>query len=648
MYDLVIVESPAKAKTIQSYLGSKYKVISSVGHIRDLAKTGPGGLGIDVENNFEAKYTYITGKKKVVNEIKKFSKDANMIYIATDPDREGEAIGWHIADELLLDLSSNCRISFSEITKQGVLNGIKNVRTIDMNLVKSQESRRKIDRILGFKLSKLLQKKIKAKSAGRVQSVALKMIVEREREINSFNPIEYYKINALNNDLTYEWEFNSKKHDLKYTKNIFDSISGFKKLNVIDVNEKNKSYNSKLCYTTSTFQQDCVNRLSFNAKKAMSVAQKLYEGIKINGELQGLITYMRTDSTRLDSGFVKSTMEFIEKNYSKKYVGTYKVTKSKNAQEAHEAIRPTNINLTPDAVKKSLTTEQFKVYELIYKRTVASLMSKMILKTVSYTLECNNVKFKINDTDIVFDGYKRVYDDTKVKFLNLNYKLNDVVEIENIEMSQHFTQPKSRYSEAKLIKELEENGVGRPSTYASIIETIKLRNYVIIEDKRFFPTDEGILVISKLDEFFSEIINSEYTSKMESDLDLIAVNELNDLVVLGNFYEQFIKLMDIAQSNMESIEAEKTGNICPNCDSELVLRKGRYGEFEACGNFPKCKYITPSIVESICKCPECENGNIILKKTKRNKEFYACNNFPTCKYAKWTIEEVKLDLEQNK
>ncbi|MBL0701511.1 MAG: type I DNA topoisomerase, partial [Spiroplasma sp.] len=514
MYDLVIVESPAKAKTIEGYLGSGYRVVSSVGHVLDLATSGPGGLGIDVENNFEPTYKVISGKKKVINEIKKLAKDAEKVYIATDPDREGEAIGWHLCLQLDLDVEDEIRISFPEITKEAIEKGIKEAHFLDMNLVHSQETRRMIDRIMGFKLSKLLQKKIKVKSAGRVQSVALQMIVERENEIRKFVPDEYWKLFAQVDGLQLDYKDNDKKVSKEIIEDLYNLSNKTNCLRVDEIKIKNKKQTSRLPYTTSTFQQDAINRLGFSSRRAMSMAQKLYEGIEVDGKLEGLITYMRTDSMRLSPGFITQTKGYIESEYGPEYIGNYKIGKKKgNVQDAHEAIRPSNVFNTPSKVKAFLTTEQFKIYQLIWNRTVASLMADAKLETSSYLFTNNEkVPFKAANTKVLFDGYQKVfYEEEKEANYEIKYVVDEVIKVKAYEKTQHFTQPKPRYTEAKLIKKLEENGVGRPSTYSSIIETLKKRMYVAMESKKFVPTEDGELVTTKLKEFFSTIVNVDYT-----------------------------------------------------------------------------------------------------------------------------------------
>ncbi len=649
MYNLVIVESPSKAKTIEGYLGKDYKVVSSVGHIRDLATTGPGGLGIDVENNYQPEYKAIRGKKKVINEIVKLAKKADKIYIATDPDREGEAIGWHLADEIGLDLNESNRIAFLEITKNGVQKGLNEVSTLDMDLVHSQETRRMIDRIMGFKLSKLLQKKIKAKSAGRVQSVALRMIVEREVEIREFIPEEYWKLFAISGEKELAYVKNDKKVSKEEIAKLYDLVNNCMSLVVSDIKTTKKKQQPKVAFTTSTLQQTAINRLSFSSKRTMMTAQKLYEGIEIEGKHQGLITYMRTDSIRLSSDFVNDTQKYIKNEFGEDYVGKYGVkAKKENVQDAHEAIRPTNLKLTPSKVKPFLEPDQFRLYELIWKRTISAIMAPAQLQTDKYVFTSENgVDFKASNTKVLFDGYRRLFIDQEIEDLNneFDYVLNQEVKIDEYKKTQHFTQPKPRYTEARLIKTLEENGVGRPSTYSSIIETLKTRNYVEVNERRFVPTESGELVVNRLIEYFGDLVNVEYTSHMESDLDLIAEAKKEQLDVIDNFYHKLEDLLVYAEEHMEKIEAEKTGELCPECQSDLVIRKGRYGDFVACSNFPKCRYIKQDEDKIHGTCPECDEGQVVEKKTKRNKIFYGCNNFPKCKYAEWELDKVKADQE---
>ena len=643
MKNLVIVESPSKSKTIEKYLGNDYKVVSSKGHIRDLSTSGKFGFGVDVDDGFKPNYEIIKGKKSVVTELKKLVKESNLVYLASDPDREGEAIAWHLKDALKLKDDKYDRVVFNEITKDKVREAFNHPRKIDDNLVKSQESRRILDRIIGFRLSKLMQSKTGGKSAGRVQSVALKLIVDREEEINAFIPEEYYTITAIFNDFESKlFQYDHKDFEIKTEKeknNVLDKLSKTFEIESIDKKDKNKK--AKPPYTTSTLQQDASNKYNFPGKKTMSIAQKLYEGIELENETTGLITYMRTDSIRLSDEFIKNTYKYINDNYGKEYVGYVKQTKNKeNVQDAHEAIRPTDINKSPDKVKKYLSEDEYKLYKLIYFRALASLMIDAKALTTTIILNNNNYQFKTTGSIITFDGYLKVYKDyeaTEEKILPdlENYNTNIVIANEIVD-EQHFTKPKPRYTEAKLIKELEELGIGRPSTYVKIIDTLKERGYVLLEDKKFKPTEIGILTTHKLQEFFSNIINVEYTAKMEDDLDKIAEGKEVWNEMLDSFYKEFEPLVKTAFSEMEKKEPEKTGESCPLCNNPLVIRKGKYGDFTACSNYPECKYIKKEekkIIE-ICDCPNCD-GKIVERKTKRGKIFYGCNNFPKCNTAFW-------------
>ncbi len=643
MKNLVIVESPSKSKTIEKYLGNDYKVVSSKGHIRDLSTSGKFGFGVDVDDGFKPNYEIIKGKKSVVTELKKLAKESNLVYLASDPDREGEAIAWHLKDALKLKDDKYDRVVFNEITKNKVREAFNHPRKIDDNLVKSQETRRILDRIIGFRLSKLMQSKTGGKSAGRVQSVALKLIVDREEEINAFIPEEYYTITAIFNDFESKlFQYDHKDFEIKTEKeknNVLDKLSKTFEIESIDKKDKNKK--AKPPYTTSTLQQDASNKYNFPGKKTMSIAQKLYEGIELENETTGLITYMRTDSIRLSDEFIKNTYRYINDNYGKEYVGYVKQTKNKeNVQDAHEAIRPTDINKSPDKVKKYLSEDEYKLYKLIYFRALASLMIDAKALTTTIILNNNNYQFKTTGSIITFDGYLKVYKDyeaTEEKILPdlENYNTNIVIANEIVD-EQHFTKPKPRYTEAKLIKELEELGIGRPSTYVKIIDTLKERGYVLLEDKKFKPTEIGILTTHKLQEFFSNIINVEYTAKMEDDLDKIAEGKEVWNEMLDSFYKEFEPLVKTAFSEMEKKEPEKTGESCPLCNNPLVIRKGKYGDFTACSNYPECKYIKKEekkIIE-ICDCPNCD-GKIVERKTKRGKIFYGCNNFPKCNTAFW-------------
>lgn len=639
--NLVIVESPSKSKTIEKYLGNDFKVVSSKGHIRDLSTTGQYGLGVDIENGFKPNYVAIKGKSGVIKDLKKDVKEAELVYLASDPDREGEAIAWHLKDAL--GIKDNCykRVLFNEITKDKVIEAINNPTTINDDLVRSQETRRILDRIIGFRLSKLLQSKIGAKSAGRVQSVALKLIVDREREIMAFIPEEYWTITAKfkefdANLFKYKDDDIELKHQEEADK-VLSELSDVYKVFSIEKKEKNKK--GKLPFTTSTLQQESSTKLGFSAKKTMSIAQKLYEGIDLESETVGLITYMRTDSIRLSEQFVYPAMKYIEEKYGKKYVGYVKTSKkTDNVQDAHEAIRPTSILREPERIKSYLSNDEFKLYSLIYKRALASLMADAKVNQTTVVFDNNDYRFKTTGQILLFDGYLKVYKDYESSEDKILPEFNENGELvtNDVVSEQHFTNPPARYTEAKLIKEMEELGIGRPSTYAKTIDTIKERDYVEMVEKKFKPTEVGFETTDKLQEFFGDIINVEYTRDMEEDLDEIADGKAVWNEVLDDFYKLFEPRVKEAFSDMEKKAPVETGEVCPECGSSLVIRKGRYGEFTACSNYPECKYIKKDVVEvkEIMDCPEC-GGKIVEKTTRKGKIFYGCNNYPKCKFASW-------------
>ncbi len=640
--NLVIVESPSKSKTIEKYLGKDYKVVSSKGHIRDLATSGEYGFGVELENHFKPTYKIVKGKTKLVNELKKQSAGKYVI-LATDPDREGEAISWHLKDALKLKKDTYGRVVFNEITEHAIKESFDKPRDIDMNLVHSQEARRILDRIIGFRLSKLMRSKTSGKSAGRVQSVALKLIVDREKEINEFKEEEYWEIDAIFNDFSAKLEkYKNKELEIK------NEVQANEILNVLsnafeieDINSLEKNKKSKYPFTTSTLTQMASNRLGYTASKTMRIAQKLYEGVDIGTETVGLISYMRTDSIRLSDQFIKETYGYIAANYGKEYIGyPKKAKKNANVQDAHEAIRPTSINRIPSKMKQYLTPEEYKIYNLIYVRALCSLMSDAKVMATTVILNNNDYKFKATGQVYIFDGYLKLYnqyEDTEDKILPdlKNYKSKVLVSKE-IKKSQHFTSPPARYNEGSLIKMLEKLGIGRPSTYAKIIDILKERVYIIIENKKFIPTEVGTTVSDKLQEFFSEIINVTYTKEMEEDLDKIADGKEVWYKLLERFYKDFDPLVNSANKNMEKEEPEETGEKCPQCGKDLVIRHGKYGEFVACSGFPGCKYIKKEEheIKEICDCPEC-NGKIVEKRTRRGKIFYGCSNYPKCKYALW-------------
>ena len=587
---LIIVESPSKSKTISSYVGQDVLVLSSKGHIRDLATSGQEGLGLDIHNHFKPIYTIINGKQTLVKELIQKAKGRDVL-IATDPDREGEAIAWHLSEILGLNSEDSNRIVFREITKPAVLEALNHPRPIDQHLVYSQEARRILDRIIGFKLSKLLQSKIKSKSAGRVQSVALKLIVDLEKEIEAFIPETYYEIEAHFSHLKADLVIPDKKRLTKEEADLIvkESINPFV---VKDIQVKESKRNPKAPFITSTLQQDAINQLGMSATRTMMVAQSLYEGKDIDGEQIGLITYMRTDSNRLAEPFIHEAQTYIKDHFGLKYLGKYSVSTKANAQDAHEAIRPTSIHRTPEAMEPYLTKDEYRLYKRIYSRALASLMAPALFDITKITITSSTHNYLTEGSIERFDGHLKVYQDQKVKdkllpHLNIGQELNakDVISIEKV------TQPKTRYSEATLIKELESLGIGRPSTYAQIIQTLKNRDYVEIEEKRFKPTKQGRLTVEQLDLFFDKIINVEYTSKMETVLDEIADGKQKGSHLISRFYHSFTPMVEIAQKEMKKIQPQHTGELCPLCGKPLVIRTSKYGEFTACSGFPSCKYI---------------------------------------------------------
>lgn len=651
MKNLVIVESPSKSKTIEKYLGEDFRVVSSKGHIRDLATTGKGGLGIDVDNNFEPTYKISTDKKAVVKELKELAKQSEQVYLASDPDREGEAIAWHLANVLELDMDQDNRIIFHEITKNAVTDAFQHPRRIDQDLVKSQEARRMLDRIIGFKLSKLLQSKIKSKSAGRVQSVALRLIVERENEIRAFKSEEYWTLaaNVEKDGKVFSASLNKidgKKAELKTQEEVDAVIARCQNEFIVhSIEKKVRKKEAKMPFITSTLQQEASTKLGFGAKKTMQIAQKLYEGIALaGGSPEGLISYMRTDSTRLSDVFVKDAEDYIEATFGKEYKGKARQKNNENAQDAHEAIRPTNVNNTPEAVKEYLTNDQYKLYKLIYSRTLASLMAPSKSDVVNAQILSDGCEFSANGSILIFDGYLKMYSayetvkDEMLPPLTEQEVLKDV----ELEGKQHFTEPPLRYSEARLIKDLEEKGIGRPSTYAIIIDTLQARGYVSLEKasegsktKVFFPTEQGELTDTKLQEFFSGIINVSYTADMEHHLDEIAAGNRDNIEEVRTFYNEFEPMLENAYENMEKKELERTGEMCPECGNELVYRVGRYGKFVSCINFPECRYTKAENEEENATdevCPKC--GSKLVAKKGRYGSFLACSNYPDCKYIK--------------
>ncbi len=636
---IIIVESPAKSKTIEGYMGEDYKVVASYGHIRDLATSGKGGLGIDIPKGFIPNYVISNDKKTTVKDLKKICQN-NQVFLATDPDREGEAISWHLANVLDLDVQTTSRVVFNEITKEAIQDAFNNPRHLDLDLVYSQETRRMLDRIIGFKLSTLLQRKIKSKSAGRVQSSVLKIIVDLEKEINAFVPVAYYELDGLMDEKYKIEHVSDKLTKIKYdsydeAKNVYDSLG--KEFTVKDIIVKQTKSDPKPPLITSTLQQEASTKYSYSPDKTMRIAQSLYEGKTIGAETIGLITYMRTDSTRLSDVFVSDTNSYIKKTYGDNYLGSVKSKKSKNQQDAHEAIRPTSVYRTPKSIEKYLTKEELNVYTIIYNKAVGSLMSAALFESTTVVFDNNSYNFKLTGKRLTFDGYRILSpykDDEDIPQLTKNQKVNNIV----VTLEELFTKPKARYTQASLIRAMEELGIGRPSTYAQTVKTLISRVYIEMKEGKIYPTDQGILTTEKLDEFFTEIIAHTYTAKMETTLDEIASGEKNNIIELADFYEHFNPLFENAMENMEKIPDIPTGEYCPNCNNELVIKKGRYGDFTACMNYPECKYIKKDIeieVEEGILCPNCRKGHIVnrvaQKGSNKGKVFYACNNYPKCK-----------------
>jgi len=653
MKNLVIVESPSKSKTIEKYLGKDYEVVSSKGHIRDLAIKGKDGLGVDINDNFKATYTISDDKKETVKELKAKAKKADQVYLATDPDREGEAISWHLASELKLDVDQDNRVVFNEITKDAVLQAFDHPRKIDMDLVHSQETRRILDRIIGFKLSKLLKSKIRSKSAGRVQSVALKLIVEREKEIKAFVPVEYWTLDAKFKEDGKEFsaalaKINGKKAEIHNQEEADQALAACQgEMTVSALKKQVRKKEAKPPLITSTLQQEASTKLGFSAKKTMQVAQRLYEGVELEDHSEGLITYMRTDSTRLSNVFIEAAQGYITERFGKEYWGKYKIKNDENSQDAHEAIRPTSLDNEPEQVKKYLSPDQYKLYKLIYARAVASLMAPSKSNTVSVVLSINGYDFNASGTQLAFEGYLKMVSDYESSKDVLLPDLNEGQKCTPVSLNgnQHFTEPPLRYSEARLIKEMEEQGIGRPSTYSMIIDTIQQRGYVELKKasetsktKVFFPTEQGELTSQKLEEFFNDIINVRYTANMETELDEIAEGDRDHVQSLKEFYDKFEPLVDNAYQNMEKMEPEKIGEACPECGGELVIRQGRFGKFISCLNYPQCKYTRKIEAPEKEKpeptgklCPEC-GGELLKRKSRYGNYFLGCSNFPKCRH----------------
>lgn len=649
---LVIVESPAKAKTIERYLGKKYKVKASIGHVRDLPRSQ---MGIDTENDYQPKYITIRGKGPVLQELKTAAKKVKKIYLAADPDREGEAIAWHLANALNVDVESDCRVVFNEITKDAILESFKHPRAINMDLVDAQQARRILDRLVGYNISPILWKKVKkGLSAGRVQSVSLRLIIDRENEIKSFIPEEYWTVEA-------SFEKGKKQFDALYygdgeskvkltneaqVQAILKNIKGdsFEVMNVV---KKERKRNAAPAFTTSSLQQEAARKLNFRAKKTMMLAQQLYEGIELSKKegAVGLITYMRTDSTRISETAKTEAIAYIDGKYGASFISHEgkQPKKKANAQDAHEAIRPTSAMRTPEELKAILSRDQLRLYRLIWERFIASQMASAVLDTVTVDLQNADVLFRANGSQVKFAGFMKLYiegtDDQTEETNKLlpEMAIGDKVKSIEIEPKQHFTQPPPRYSEARLVKALEELGIGRPSTYAPTLDTIQKRGYVQLDAKRFVPTELGEIVHQATFEFFPEIINIEFTAQMEKNLDEIEEGITKWVNVIDEFYKDFEPRVKYADEAMEKIEIkdEPAGEDCEKCGAAMVFKLGRYGKFMACSNFPDCRN-TKAIVKMIdVKCPTCKEGEVVERKSKTKRVFYGCNRYPECEYVSW-------------
>ncbi|AYY65470.1 MULTISPECIES: type I DNA topoisomerase [Staphylococcus] len=647
--NLVIVESPAKAKTIEKYLGKRYKVIASMGHVRDLPRSQ---MGVDVEDNYEPKYITIRGKGPVVKDLKKYAKKAKKVFLASDPDREGEAIAWHLSKILELEESKENRVVFNEITKDAVKESFKHPRGIEMNLVDAQQARRILDRLVGYNISPVLWKKVKkGLSAGRVQSVALRLVIDRENEIRNFKPEEYWSIEGefryKKSKFTAKFlHYKNKPYKLKTKKDVEKITSELNgdAFEITNVNKKEKTRYPANPFTTSTLQQEAARKLNFKARKTMMLAQQLYEGIDLKRQgTVGLITYMRTDSTRISQTAKDEAKSYIEEKYGTEYTSNRKTKGKQGDQDAHEAIRPTSTLRTPDEMKAYLTRDQHRLYKLIWERFVASQMAPAILDTVALDVTQNDIKFRANGQTIKFKGFMTLYveakDDKDNDKENKLPKLNqgDKVTATQIEPAQHFTQPPPRYTEARLVKTLEELKIGRPSTYAPTIDTIQKRNYVKLESKRFVPTELGEIVYEQVKDYFPEIIDVEFTVNMETLLDKIAEGDIGWRKVIDNFYGSFKLDVARAEEEMEKVEIkdEPAGEDCEVCGAPMVIKMGRYGKFMACSNFPDCRN-TKAIVKTIgVTCPKCKDGDVVERKSKKNRLFYGCSNYPECDFISW-------------
>lgn len=644
---LVIVESPAKAKTISKYLGRTYTVVASKGHIRDLPKSR---MGIDIPDDFKPDYISIRGKGDTIKMLKAEAKKAKEVFLASDPDREGEAIAWHVSHVLNLDVNDKNRVTFNEITKETVKDAFKHPRTIDMNLVDAQQARRIIDRLVGYSISPILWKKVKkGLSAGRVQSVALWIIIKREREIQAFNPEEYWTIDSVfkKGRSKFKASFygvDGKKFPLGNNddvQNVLKKLDAKADFEITDVKKREKKRQPPRPFTTSTLQQDANKKLHFKTGRTMMAAQQLYEGINIGKEgSQGLITYMRTDSTRISAGAKLEAAQFIHDEYGPEYALNHprKLKLPEGAQDAHEAVRPTSVMRTPKQIEKYLTKDQFKLYNLIWSRFVASQMTPAIVDTETVKVVQNGVEYRANGSKLNFEGYLKAYSAGKEKDNILpDLEIGDHVTLDNNVPNQHFTQPPARYTEANLIKALEENGVGRPSTYAPTLMTIQKRYYVKLDARRFVPTELGEIVNKLIEEYFPEIVNVDFTAAIEGKLDDIEEAKLRWVKLVSEFYQPFSKEVSYAEKEMEDVQIKEplAGFNCNICGSPMVEKMGKYGKFFACSRFPDCRNTQTIVKEIGVICPKCHEGQVIERKTKKNRLFYGCSRYPDCDFVTW-------------
>ena len=648
---LLIVESPSKAETIKKYLGKDYKVMASVGHIIDLPKSQ---LGVDIEDDFKPKYITIRGKGELLSQLKKEAKASDKVYLATDPDREGEAISWHLANALNIDVDSDCRVTFNEITKNAVKAGIKEPRKIDMDLVDAQQARRVLDRIVGYKISPILWEKVKkGLSAGRVQSVATRMICDREEEITNFVPREFWTVETELRDsankksfpVKYYGKDDKKEVELKDEESAKKIISDVQKgeFKVLKIKESEGLKNPPAPFTTSTLQQDAARKINFATSKTMQTAQGLYEGINIGGKYGtiGLITYMRTDSLRISKEAQAEAIEFIKNTYDKEYLCPRQYKAKKNAQDAHEAIRPTYVNITPEEIKSKLTGDQYKLYKLIWERFVASQMSAAVYTIKNITIDANSHKFRATATQIKFKGFMAVYtegsDVAKEKEKAIpKLSENEVLNLAKIEAKQHFTQPPQRYTEASLVHELEENGIGRPSTYAPTISTILARGYVVRSKKQLVPTELGFVTTDIMKNHFNNIVDVEFTADMEDKLDSVEAGKVKWVKILREFYPDFDKNLEKAQKDIEKIKIkdEESDIICDKCGRKMVYKLSKFGKFLACPGYPECKNTMTIREGTEVFCPKC-NGEILVRKSRKGKIYYSCENSPKCDFILW-------------